>query len=1008
MSESPSSSRLQLATWVILALCVLLFGVHLTISRPRMWPAGTGVSLSGDLILASLSDPQPIGRIRLPAVDGHSSAPLTIARVTPGSEAARSGLQGGSPVVVTFYNSPDWRPAHGEVGEALVLERFSETTEENLDLWRRTYRRGPSAGIGVARRAATGDLSPDEVLDLEPIWNWPADAQALWLRTHLGALLQMAALLLGAVILVALGSRGLTAMLMTLTMATTTIANGGPTFGAELGVPIVGEILLFFSWIVTPLSFPLFGLAVLHFPSRAPILDRYPWITPALLALPLPMLAIGLIAASFLLGANATLPALAWFATRPWIFDLSFAIALAANIAIVIEGLQRYRVNLDANERRRIQIVVFTGVPAVFAYAIRVGLPLLSSFFGRPIELPWAIAGPLQALELLPAFGLPYAVAVRHVFSPRTVLRSGLQYALARRTLSILAALPAAVLAFSLISERDRPLGDIVLERPWFYALSLGLAALGFRYRDQAQRWLDRRFFRAEYDAREILVALANRVPHETDPRKLVALVLSQIDSALHPRALAVLAEADGQLDVVATLRVTVQPLRADSALVTLLRWSDEPLEVFLDDERSQAARLPAADRAWLSESGVTLLVPILAGTGEARALEGVIALGSKRSEEPYSPEDRRLLSSIAGQLSVAHDLSKLRGRASDSAAPRATPTATPRMVAGTTDSGSLSLVMCPTCRRCYDPQKLTNQGPQPECPDDGAPLLPVFGMVPIIDGKYRVDAVVGRGGMGAVFRARDLRLTRDVAVKVVRADMVIDPDARDRFEREAQIVARLQHPAIVTVFDYGNLPNGAAFLIMEYVAGEDLRHRLDREGTLTPAATLALIAGVADGVDAAHRAGVLHRDLKPDNILLPQNGLGPKVLDFGVAKMTETGAAEIGRTATQGATIIGTPAYMSPEQLRGDALDGRTDVYSLAAVTYEALTGRLPFGKGSFYEIGVSQANTDTRIDLTGVHPALATPLAQALSLTRDDRPATASAFADALRVSFSSHPAP
>jgi eukaryotic-like serine/threonine-protein kinase len=280
--------------------------------------------------------------------------------------------------------------------------------------------------------------------------------------------------------------------------------------------------------------------------------------------------------------------------------------------------------------------------------------------------------------------------------------------------------------------------------------------------------------------------------------------------------------------------------------------------------------------------------------------------------------------------------------------------------------------------------------------------------MVPIIDGKYRVDAVVGRGGMGAVFRARDLRLTRDVAVKVVRADLLADRDARDRFEREAQIVARLQHPAIVTVFDYCNLPNGAAFLVMEYVAGEDLRRRLDREKTLAAEATVALIAGVAEGIDAAHRAGVLHRDLKPDNILLPASGVGPKVLDFGVAKMTESGPPEIARTATQGATIIGTPAYMAPEQLRGDALDGRADVYSLAAVAYEALTGRLPFGNGSFYDIGVKQASRDARIDLTGIHPALSTPLAQALSLDRDERPATAAAFADALRVSFSSRPAP
>ncbi len=364
-------------------------------------------------------------------------------------------------------------------------------------------------------------------------------------------------------------------------------------------------------------------------------------------------------------------PALAWFATRPWIFDVSFALALGANIAIVVEGLRRYRVNLDANERRRIQIVVFTGVPAVFAYAIRIGLPLLSSLVGRPIELPWAIAAPLQALELLPAFGLPYAVAVKHVFSPRTVLRSGLQYALARRTLSLLAALPAAVLAFSLINERDRPLGDIVFERPWFYALSLGLAALGFRYRLQAQRWLDQRFFRAEYDAREILIALANRVPYETDATKLVTLVLTQIDSALQPRAIAVLAGTDSQLEVVvhaARHRRTASRRRGARHAPPLVGRTARSVS----GRRALAGGAAAAggSRVARRKAASRCSCPILSGTGEARTLEGVIALGTKRSEEPYTPEDRRLLSSIAAQLSVAHDLSKLRKQASNRLAP--------------------------------------------------------------------------------------------------------------------------------------------------------------------------------------------------------------------------------------------------------------------------------------------------------------------------------------------------
>jgi serine/threonine-protein kinase len=281
-------------------------------------------------------------------------------------------------------------------------------------------------------------------------------------------------------------------------------------------------------------------------------------------------------------------------------------------------------------------------------------------------------------------------------------------------------------------------------------------------------------------------------------------------------------------------------------------------------------------------------------------------------------------------------------------------------------------------------------------CPADGSVLQPVPGMVPVVDGKYRVDAIIGRGGMGAVFRARDVRLERDVALKVVRRDLVDDPETRARFQREAQIVARLQHPAIVTVFDYGELPDGAAFLVMEFVRGEDLRHLLKRERTLSPTRTCALIGVVADGVDAAHRAGVLHRDLKPENILLADAG-SPKVVDFGIAKVTGSSAAA---QVTHGATVVGTPAYMAPEQLRGDAVDRRADVYSLAVVTYEALTGRLPFGAGSFIDVAFRQAKGRVEVDFTGMAPPVAAFLARALSVSRDERPETAAGFAEELRL--------
>ena len=241
---------------------------------------------------------------------------------------------------------------------------------------------------------------------------------------------------------------------------------------------------------------------------------------------------------------------------------------------IVIEGIQRYRINLDADKRRRIQIVVYTGMPAVFAYALKTAVPLVSG-----VELRWLVEAVLQAIVLLPAFGLPYAVAVRHVFSPRTVLRRSLQYALARRTLTVLVAVPIVALVASLVQQRDQSLSMIVTGRPLFYLFFLVMLGLGLRYRESAQRWLDRRFFRDEYDAREILVSLAGRVPYEADPRELVAVVVTQIDSALHPECIAVLASDSphganpaGTFEPVTALRIAATPLPADSGVMTLVR----------------------------------------------------------------------------------------------------------------------------------------------------------------------------------------------------------------------------------------------------------------------------------------------------------------------------------------------------------------------------------------------------------------------------------------------------
>jgi serine/threonine-protein kinase len=211
-----------------------------------------------------------------------------------------------------------------------------------------------------------------------------------------------------------------------------------------------------------------------------------------------------------------------------------------------------------------------------------------------------------------------------------------------------------------------------------------------------------------------------------------------------------------------------------------------------------------------------------------------------------------------------------------------------------------------------------------------------------VLDGKYRVDSILGAGGMGSVYRVEHLRLGKVMALKVVSAR--VGPDAADRFEREAKVGGRIGHPNCVAVSDFGTSDDGSFYLVMELLQGESLGEVLDREGRLPWRRALAITRHVLRGLGHAHEHGVVHRDIKPDNVFLARHDDDPefaKVLDFGIAKLV----GESGTTITQAGITVGTPAYLSPEQAFGGELDGRSDLYSLSIVLYEMLDGRTPFG---------------------------------------------------------------
>jgi len=314
---------------------------------------------------------------------------------------------------------------------------------------------------------------------------------------------------------------------------------------------------------------------------------------------------------------------------------------------------------------------------------------------------------------------------------------------------------------------------------------------------------------------------------------------------------------------------------------------------------------------------------------------------------------------------------------------------------------------VCPTCATQHDDSTIF-------CPIDGAVLLagrPESSLIgTIISDRYLVTALLGEGGMGAVYRAQHVKLPREAAIKVMHGNLMQDPEAIARFHREATAASKVEHESVARVFDFGETSDGVVYLAMEYLDGPTLKELLAQEGPLPIPRVAALVQQIAAGLEAAHRQGIVHRDLKADNVLVVPTETGTeqaKIVDFGIAKAIGAGERALTRTGF----VVGTPEYMSPEQLLGEEVDHRSDVYALALLAYHLLTGDMPFDSRT-PDRGLMARLTSEPRPLELVRPdakwpdALQAVLNRAMHRDREKRTPSAAEFARAFDIAARTKP--
>jgi hypothetical protein len=679
-------------------------------------------------------------------------------------------------------------------------------------------------------------------------------------------------------------------------------------------------------------TFPL----IFHFFSRFPV-----WRSPGAMWRAIQWLLYSLFVVVFwpawlviYLGIGVSERATRFMVAHPSFFAAAVAIASAPlyifmgaclMLALVV-AVRNYRSLSDPDSRRRIRWVLAAMAIGVVPYVAWLVAFQITGWIGESV---YNFYGPITFLSMLciPA-SIALAVWKEQLFDIRVLVRRGLQYLFARAALRALLALPIAVLSFSVITNHNRTIGEFLTQGWGLINIGLiGAIALALQARQRLQTTLDRRFFREAYEQEQVLVHLIEEVRQRDSLADVATLVSARVDSVLHPASLHIFYRAQERSDRFdghsSSGAVTGVQLSAQPALLRLLE-ADKTIR----DAPAGVQALPPDEQEWLNTLGVRLIVPI-AGTREQ--LVGVLLLGERKSEEPYSTTDRTLLQGLAVQIGLVYENQHLQERVRRDADVR-------RDVLARLDDRSVSLLKeCPVCGLCYD-------SAQERCDKDGAELALTMPIERTLEGKYRLDRAIGRGGFGAVFEASDLRLHRQVAAKVMIGSLFGDQTALRRFEREARAAAKIDHPHITRVHDYGTVGSGGAFLIMELVSGRTWRAELQKT-IVSPMRASEWFRQLLDGLQFAHGMGIVHRDLKPENVMIvpAAGGDAVKIMDFGLARVIDAGTG-VTESVSLAGTALGTIGYMSPEALTGGLVDERADLFAIGVMAVETVTGTRPF----------------------------------------------------------------